>query len=102
MDAVLYFLNEAGDELILYADGRQTLQSAPGGSPITTPITATEVLSLTNSLITSGVIARAVAIAPTTELEVQALLLVHGELGVYEFGWSDNIGRTLPCQPFSS
>ena len=95
LDAVLYFLNEAGDELILYADGRQTLQSAAGGSPITTPITATEVVSLTNSLITSGVIARAVAIAPTTELEVQALLLVRGELGVYEFGWSDNIGRTL-------
>jgi hypothetical protein len=95
LEAVLYYRDEAGAQLVAYPDGRLVRQAAEGDPATEVQIAASEVVSLTTSLITSGIIPRAVALAPELPAEVEAILLVRGELGVYEFGWSDNIGRAL-------
>ena len=94
LEAVLYYQDEAGNQLVAYGDG-QLLMQPPDGALVRWEVAPTEIISLTNSLITSGIIPRGVALAPAVPEEVEALLLVRGELGVYEFGWSDGIGRAL-------
>jgi hypothetical protein len=99
LSAVVYFQRPDGATLTLGADGQLTAQASDGITS-TAQLFPPELADLVQQLTTSDVLPRGVQILIDPEvdvanLETDTLLLVRGELGVYEFAWSDNVGQAL-------
>jgi hypothetical protein len=96
LDMVLYYRRSDGAILEIYADGR-AIGYTPDLTPQEKQIPAETLTPLLQTLVTSGVIPRGVQTILTIETveDIEDLLLVRGELGVYEFSWTDNIGPGL-------
>ena len=96
LDTLVYFQRPDGATLTLLTNGT-LIATDPAGITSTTQLAASEITPLITELTTSGVLPRGVQniIDPELDLTTDTLLLVRGELGVYEFAWSDNVGQAL-------
>lgn len=98
LTAVVFYQRSDGATLTIYNDGERVGVDATGRVyTATAKLEAEEVAALQTALTTSGVIPRTVEIVTDEALaaETESLLLVRGELGVYEFGWAETIGQSL-------
>ncbi len=96
LDTLVYFQRPDGATLTLLTNGDLIATDAEGITS-TNQLAPSEITPLITELTTSGVLPRGVQNVIDRELELTAdtLLLVRGELGVYEFAWSDNVGQAL-------
>lgn len=96
LDMVLFYRRSDGAILEIYADGR-AIGYTPGRATQERQLPAETLTPLIQALVTSGTIPRGVQAILTTENmeDLEDLLLIRGELGVYEFSWTDNIGPGL-------
>lgn len=96
LDTLIYFQRPDGATLTLFTNG-DLLATDSAGITSTNQLAPSEIEPLISELTTSGVLPRGVqnVIDPELELTADSLLLVRGELGVYEFAWSDNVGQAL-------
>lgn len=96
LDGLLFYQRADGATLSILKDGTQVAIDA-AGQPYTSTIAVQDARDLIDLMASSNILPRGVAIANDPEAleETESLLLMRNELGVYELGWSDNIGQGL-------
>ncbi|MEM7799722.1 MAG: hypothetical protein AAF633_11075 [Chloroflexota bacterium] len=100
LNARIYYERQDGGSLTLFDDGL-VITDTGTGERITTTIPTREIAPLIDPMIQSGVIPRGVEVsiqAPPLEgepAEFEELILIRGDLGVYELAWSDQAGQAL-------
>lgn len=96
LSAVIYYLRPDGANLTLFGDG-SVEATGPEGELASTTIPVELVDPLLADLTNSEVLPRGVRVLVNQEDagNFTELLLVRGELGVYEFPWRDRVGQGL-------
>lgn len=86
LDAVLDYRNEEGTHVVLHFDGVAQIEDE-AGETVTTTLGVTDVLSVTDSLLESGVLQP--ELTNFVEGDFTNILLVRGEQGMMEVAWTE-------------
>lgn len=96
LEAVVFYLRPDSAALTIFADG-SVIASDPAGNLQNTVIPLEFIEPLIDDLTNSDVLPRGVEVLinPQNSQNFEELLLVRGELGVYELPWRDRVGQSL-------